>query len=139
MKKFLFLFLISALFAQYQTFDNTMGFTFASGAGAAVTQSTNRTTGVTINKVTGQITTNTTSLAAAASAIFTVTDSKVAINDVVVLSIQSGTNSGNTIVSVQVVAAGSFQIRVSDLNASGGTAETGAIILNFVVIKGISS
>ena len=137
MKKFLFLFLFSFASAQYSAFDATQGFTFSSGAGAAVTQATSRTTGVTINNVTGQITTNTTSLAAGASATFIVTDSKVGLHDVVVLSIQSGTNSGRTIANVTVTTAGTFSIMVSDL--ASATAETGAVILNFVVIKGISS
>lgn len=105
-------------------------------AGGTVTQLTNRTTGVTLNTVTGQITTNTASLAAEAAAVFTVTDSQVAINDVVLVTQQSGANSGNTSVEVFATAAGSFNIAVINNNAAAGTAETGAILINFVVIKG---
>jgi hypothetical protein len=36
---------------------------------------------------------------------------------------------------VSTVAAGSFKLKVANNNASGGTAETGAIIINFAVIK----
>lgn len=107
--------------------------------GGSVTQATNRTTGVTLNKLCGTITTDTTSLAAEATAKFTVTNSTVEIGDVVVTSIQSGSNSGGTIVYVTTVAAGSFQIAVQNNNASGGTAETGAILINFAVIKAVSS
>ena len=117
----------------------TSGIGYANGSGGAVTQATNRTTGVTLNKISGQITTNNASLAAEASADFTVTNSTVALGDVVVVSIQSGTDGGNTAVSVVTVAAGSFVIKVSNHNAAAGTAETGAIIINFAVIKAVAA
>ena len=112
---------------------------YATGAGASVTQQTNRTTGVTINALCGTITTNNASLAAEAAAEFTVTNSKVAIGDVIVLSIQSGTNGGNTDAFVSTVAAGSFKIKVANNNVAAGTAETGAILINFSVIKAVSA
>lgn len=102
----------------------------------AVTQATNRTTGVTLNNQCGVITTHTASLAAEASAAFTVTCSAVlSAADVVAVSIQSGSNGGNTAVAVTTVAAGSFQIKVSNNNAAAGTAETGAILINYAVIN----
>lgn len=112
------------------------GYGVGSAAGGAVTQATNRSTGVTLNAVTGQITTNNTSLAAEASAVFTVTNSKVAANDVVVCTIASGTVALNTDVVVTAVAAGSFNITVINNNVAAGIAETGAIVINFVVISG---
>lgn len=108
-------------------------------AGAAVTQATNRTTGVTINALAGTITTNNASLAAEADAVFTVTNSTVEIGDVVVVCQQSGSDGGNTMVHVVAVAAGSFDISVANNNAAAGTAETGAILINFAVIKAVSS
>lgn len=119
--------------------------TFASGAktgnfvkGNTVTQLTNRSTGVTINALSGTITTNTTSLAAGASAVFTVTNSEVAIDDVILLTQRSGSSNaagvaGGTDVNVVAVAAGSFNIQVD--NNSSTTAETGAIIINFLIQK----
>lgn len=103
--------------------------------GGVVTQATNRTTGVTLNTVSGQITTNNTSLAAEASAAFTVTNNQVFADDVIILSIASGSNGGNTTVLVTTVAAGSFQITVANQNAAGGTAETGAILINFLLLR----
>ncbi len=117
----------------------TAGIGYTTGAGGTVTQLTNRTTGVTLNKITGQITTNNASLAAEASADFVVTNSACALADVPVLAIQSGSNSGGTIVSVIGVAAGSFTIRVHNGNAAAGTAETGAIVINYVILKGASA
>lgn len=115
------------------------GYAANKGSGGTVTQATNRTTGVTLNALSGQITTNNASLAAEAAAIFTVTDSQVAATDVIVVSVQSGTNGGNTEVTVNAVAAGSFDLKVANNNAAAGTAETGAIVINFVVIKGTTS
>ncbi len=109
------------------------------GDGAAVTQATNRTTGVTINAPCGAITTHNASLAAEGTADFVVTNSAVAIGDVVVVSIRSGSNGGGTIVSVSTVAAGSFTIRVHNGNVAAGTAETGAIVINFLVLKAVSA
>lgn len=114
-------------------------FGYATGAGGSVTQATNRTTGVTVNALSGQITTNTASLAAEAAAEFTVTNSKVAVGDVVVVSQQSGSNGGNTDVFVSTVADGSFKIKVANNNAAAGTAETGAIIINFAVVKAVAA
>jgi len=105
--------------------------------GSSVTQATNRTTGVTISTLSGTITTNNTSLAAEAAAAFTVTNTFVEIGDVVVVSQRSGSNSGNTNVYVSTVAAGSFAITVANNNVAAGTAETGAIIINFAVIKAV--
>lgn len=115
------------------------GIGYGTGAGGAVTQATNRTTGVTLNKLSGTITTNNASLAAEAAAVFTVTNSTVAIGDVPVVAIQSGSNGGNTKVTVNSVAAGSFVIQVANDNAAAGTAETGAILINFAVIKAVSA
>lgn len=107
--------------------------------GGSVTQITNRATGVTLNTLCGAITTDATSLAAEASAVFTVTNSKVTAGDVVVACIASGTVALNTDVVVSNVATGSFKLTVINNNVAAGTAETGAIVINFVVIKATSA
>lgn len=112
---------------------------FETGAGGSVTQTTDRATGVTIHKPCGTITTDATSLAAEASAVFTVTNNKVAIGDVVVLSIRSGMVALNTRATVTAVANGSFDITIVNGNAAAGTAETGAIVINFAVIKAVTA
>ncbi len=115
------------------------GIGYTTGAGGAVTQATNRTTGVTTNTLAGTITTHNASLAAEGTADFIVTNSTVAIGDTVVLSIQSGSNGGGTLVNVAIVTAGTFTIRVHNGNVAAGTAETGAILINFAVIKAVSA
>ena len=116
--------------------SSKQGIGYAAGDGATVTQLTNRATGVTINALTGTITTDATSLAAEASAVFVVTNNKVAIGDVPVVAIRSGAVALNTRVTVTAVAEGSFSITVVNGNVAAGTAETGAIIINFAIIKG---
>ena len=113
------------------------GLGYGTGAGGAVTQATNRSTGVTLSKLTGTITGTATSLAAGAEAEFVVTNTTVAIGDVVILSIQSGPTTGTSQVSVSTVAAGSFKIKIYNHHAS--TADTGAPKINFAVIKAVSA
>ena len=113
----------------------TSGVGYATFAGGAVAQATDRTTGVTLSKVCGTITTHTDSLAAGAAATFTVTNTAVAITDVVNVSIQSGATTVQTNVRVTTTAAGSFNITVENNHAS--TAETGAIIINYAILKAV--
>ena len=117
----------------------SLGYAAGTGAGGAVTQQTNRTTGVTINALCGAITTNNTSLAAEAAAAFVVTNNKVGIGDVVCISQRSGAVGAMTDVVVTAVAAGSFTLAVMNNNVAAGTAETGAIVINFIVLKAVST
>lgn len=114
-------------------------FGYVTKQGSAVTQATNRATGVTINAMCGTITTNNASLAAEASAVFVVTNSFVKIGDVVVTSIQSGAVALNTTIQVSAVTNGSFSITVINNNVAAGTAETGAILINFAIIRAVAA
>lgn len=110
------------------------GVGYATGAGGAVTQGTSRATGVTLNKVTGQVT-----LFAAApsttATTFTLTNSAIGATDVVVVSI-SGNNAANTYFSsAHSVAAGSCKISV--YSAAGTTSDSA--VVNFTVIKGVAA
>lgn len=109
---------------------------YAATAGGTVTQATNKTTGVTLNKICGQITMNGAALAAAAEVSFVVTNSTVSATDVVIVNVQSVGTAGAYLVSVGSVSNGSFSITVS--NASAGSLSQ-AIVLNFVVIKSVSN
>ncbi len=117
--------------------SSSAGIGYTTGAGGTVTQATSRSTGVTLNKISGKITGNATSLAAGAEAIFTVTNSTVTIGDVVVISVVSGSTANTSVFSVSATAAGSFNIKAHNLN--GATADTGAPIINFAVIKAVSA
>lgn len=113
----------------------TSGIGYATGAGGTVTQATSKVTGVTLNKVCGTITTAADSLAATTAATFTVTNSAVAINDVIVVNLRSGyTNHSDYEVTVGGNAAGSFVITIYNRTA-GALAQ--ALVLNFVVLKSV--
>lgn len=115
-----------------------IGYVTGQGVGGTVTQTAGaRTNAVTLNKLSGQITGDNTSLAANTSASFTVNNSFVGLNDTVSLAVQSGPTANTSIFTVSTVAAGSFVIRVS--NISTATADTGAPILNFNVVKGTAN
>ena len=105
---------------------------YTAGAGGTVTQTTSRTTGVTINKISGSITL--VSAAGSASyASFTVTNSTVAATDVIIVNQKSGTDKYEAWISN--VAAGSFQITFAD--TSGTTTEQP--VFNFAVIKAVAA
>jgi len=110
----------------------TAGVGYATGAGAAVTQITSRTTGVTLNKTTGAITLFS-AAGSATAATFTVTNSTVAATDVIILNQKSGTDLYDLMVTA--VAAGSFNIT---FRTTGGTT-TETPVFNFAVIKGVAA
>jgi hypothetical protein len=115
----------------------TSGIGYATGAGGAVTQATSKTTGVTLNTVSGQITLNAASLAANTAAGFTLTNSAISATDVIQISIASGvTTAGSYFVVVDAVANGSCRITIRNVTA-GALAE--ALVLNFAVIKAVIS
>ena len=110
----------------------TGGIGYGTGSGGTVTQATSRTTGVTLNKPTGQIT----MFSAAGSVVaatFTVTNTVIAATDTVVLSQKSGTNL--YVLLVTAVAAGSFNIT---FYTTGGVA-TDAPVINYTIIRGVTS
>lgn len=111
---------------------DTGGIGYATGAGGAVTQGTDRTTGVTINKVCGAITL-VSGAGSTTPASFTVTNSTVAITDTVVVCQRSGTDIYD--LSVSAVANGSFRIT---FNTKSGTT-TEQPVFNFAVIKAVAA
>lgn len=112
------------------------GIGYRTGSGGTVTQATSRTTGVTLNTMTGLITCNSTSLAAGAEAAFVVTNSSVAATDTVIVNVVSS-STGTPVAFVTAVSAGSFTVTLSNLHAS--TADTTADTIRFTVIKSVSN
>ena len=114
------------------TSTGTAGVGYSTGAGGAVTQATSRTTGVTLNKITGAITL-VSAAGSATAATFTVTNSTVAATDVIILNQKSGTDLYD--LKVTAVAAGSFNIT---FNTTGGTT-TEQPVFSFAVIKAVAA
>lgn len=112
--------------------SGTAGIGYATGAGGVVIQATSRTTGVTINKITGQITLFSAAGTTSATT-FTVTNSTVATTDVIILNQHTGADLYDLMVTKTTL--GSFDIT---FRTTGGTT-TEQPIFNFTVIKGVDS
>jgi phosphoribosylaminoimidazole-succinocarboxamide synthase len=104
---------------------------YIAGEGGTVTQSTNKSTAVTLNKKSGQITMNGAALAAATTVSFTLTNSTIAATDLLVLNHVSGGTAGSYLLNAQA-AAGSASINVRNITA-GSLSE--AIVIGFAVVK----
>ena len=100
--------------------------------GGTVTQATNKSTGVTLNTESGQITMNGAALAAAAEVTFTVTNSKIAATDVVVACHGSAGTAGSYLVNANTMASGSFKVTVANVSA-GSLSE--AIVINLLLSR----
>lgn len=112
--------------------NNSSGIGYATGSGGTVTQLTSRTTGVTLNKISGAITLFS-AAGTSAYTTFTVTNSTVAATDVIIVNQKSGTDKYEAFVTN--VSAGSFNITFSDV--SGTTTEQP--VFNFAVIKAVAA
>jgi hypothetical protein len=100
------------------------------GSGGNIVQATSKTTAVTLNKSAGRITTANTSMGTGASIFFTLNNTQISANDVVVLN-ASGRN-GAYLVTTQSVHTGNANVRIVNVTA-GTLAET--VDINFAVIK----
>lgn len=112
----------------------TVNFFPKRGDTSTVTQTTNRSTAVTINSLSGQITTNNASLAAGAEAKFTVNNSYVTATSLILITCAGGQTADTSVPNVVAVANGSFTIQLTNLHAA--TADTGAMVINFAVLGG---
>jgi hypothetical protein len=116
--------------AQYLLADEQIGYTAA--AQGTVTQLTDKSTAVTLNKPAGRITMNNASLNTATNATFTLNNSFISANDTVVLTISGGqTTPGSYNVFANALSAGSVSISLR--NISGGSLSE-AIVVNFAIL-----
>lgn len=105
---------------------------YSTEAQGSVTQATSKSTGVTLNKSSGQITMNNAALAGTTNVTFTLTNSFIGVKDVLVLNVYGGT-AGSYNVWVSGLAEGSATITVR--NITGGSLSE-AIVINFAIIHG---
>jgi hypothetical protein len=101
-----------------------------------VTQATDFTTGVTINATSGVITLNNTdTIAGDATDEFTVTNSTVQADSVVILTTQDGTGTANSklVALLGSVSSGSFNVLLH--NMKNATSTAGTIKVHFLVIN----
>jgi hypothetical protein len=116
--------------AQYLLSDEQLGYTAA--AQGTVTQLTDKSTAVTLNKPAGRITMNNASLATATNATFTLNNSFISANDTVILTISGGqATPGSYNVFANSLGAGTVSITLR--NISGGSLSE-AVVINFAII-----
>ena len=111
---------------------------YATGAQGTVTQATDKSTAVTLNKSAGRITMNNAALAGSTAVSFTLNNSMISTNDVITVCISSvttGSTAGAYTSYVSNMSAGSASITLRNLSA---TSYSEAIIINFCIIHGAS-
>jgi hypothetical protein len=104
---------------------------YTAEASGTVTQLTDKSTGVTLNKSAGQITTNNAALANATNVTFTLTNSTISAKDVIILSVSSGATAGAYNCWISSKATGSCTITLRNISASPLSE---AVVINFAVI-----
>jgi hypothetical protein len=109
----------------------TAGIGYSAGSGGAETQLTNKGTGVTLNKITGQLTLNNATLNSDTSVSFTLTNSAIANTDVMIINHVSGGTIGAYTFNA-VCGAGNASITVRNITA-GNLSE--AVVIRYAVIK----
>jgi hypothetical protein len=113
--------------------DNKAG--YVTGDGGSITQSNSKSEGVILNSKCGQITMIADALAGNTTVSFTLTNSTIAANDLLVLNHVSGGTAGAYLLNAQC-AAGSANINVRNVT-SGSLSE--AIIIGFALVKAVTT
>jgi len=114
----------------------TAGVGYATGAGGTVTQLTSKSTDVTLNKTSGQITTHDAQLNDGVEVSFKLNNSAIGANDLLVVNHVSGGTAGSYIIYAHSIAAGEARIGISNVSANN---RSEAIVIGFAVIKGAIS
>lgn len=100
---------------------------------ATVTQLTDKSTAVTCNGRTGQITTSNSSIAKGAAVTFTVNNTAVtSVTDVPIIAIQTGATANSYAIAVTRVQVGSFNITITN---NGAGALTDTLVINFALLN----
>jgi hypothetical protein len=112
---------------------------YSAAAQGAVTQLTDKSTGVTLNKSAGRITMNNAALAAGAAVSFILTNNLISANDTIIVCVSSNTTgsaAGAYTTYVSYLASGSALITLRNLTAATSYSE--AVIINYTIIHGAS-
>jgi hypothetical protein len=115
--------------AQYLLSDEQLGYTAA--AQGTITQATDKSTAVTLNKPAGRITMNGAALAANTAVSFTLNNSFISANDVLVVNVSAGGTAGAYTTYISSMTAGSAVVTLR--NMTGGSLSE-AVVLNYAII-----
>lgn len=109
---------------------------YSAAAQGTVTQATDKSTGVTLNKSAGRITMNNAALAGATAVSFTLTNSLISANDAIIVNVSGGGTAAAYTTYISSMTAGSAVVTLRNLTASTSLSE--AVVLNFAIIHGAS-
>lgn len=110
------------------------GLGYGPGAGGTVTQATSKSTAVTLNKPTGQITTHNAALAPGAQVTFNLNNSLIGTSDIVKVTTYDLGNAAPDAYEVRARTASG--IAVITIKNSGGATYSEKVGINFAIIKG---
>ena len=122
---------------EFTTCYATQEIGYSTSAQGTVTQATDKSTAVTLNKSAGRITMNNAALAGGAVASFTLNNSLISANDTIIVCISStttGSTAGAYTTYISNLTTGSALITLRNLTASTSYSE--AVIINFAIIHG---
>jgi hypothetical protein len=122
---------VAYLDPEFSTVYATEEIGYAPAAQGSVTQLSSKSTAVTLNKSSGQITMNNADLATVTTVSFTLTNSTISAKDTMVVCISSGATTGAYLVYVSNLTAGSATISLRNFTA-GTLGE--AVVVNFAII-----
>jgi len=112
---------------------NPAGLGYGTGSGGTVTQATSKSTAVTLNKPTGQITTSNSALAAGTQTNFTFANSLIGASDSIILCMNYSTLYS---VRTATISAGNCVIVIKN---EYSTSLSEPLIINFAIIKGATA
>ena len=108
---------------------------YTAAAQGAVTQLTDKSTGVTLNKSAGRITMNNAALAGNTAVSFTMNNTSISTSDTIIVNVSGGATTGAYTSYVTSMTSGSAILTLRNLT-SGSLSE--AVILNYSIIHGAS-
>jgi hypothetical protein len=120
---------------EFTTCYATQEIGYSAAAQGTVTQLTDKTTAVTLNKSAGRITMNNAALAGNTAVSFTLNNSLLSANDTVIVCISGNATTGAYTSYVTSLTTGSAILTLRNLT---GTSYSEAVILNYAIIHGAS-
>ena len=124
---------VAYLDPEFSTMYATEEIGYAAEAQGSVTQLTDKSTGVTLNKSMGRITMNAAALAGNTAVTFTLTNSTISGNDAIIVNVSGGGTAAAYTTYISSMTSGSAAITLRNLTA-GSLSE--AVIINFAIIHG---
>jgi hypothetical protein len=121
---------------EFTTCYATQEIGYSTAAQGTVTQATDKTTGVTLNKSVGRITMNGAALAGGAVVSFILTNNLISTNDTMIVCVASNTTgsaAGAYTAYISYLSANTALISLRNLSA---TSYSEAVIINYAIIHG---